>query len=339
MRTISPLIPLTALMLVGCATSAQPHLPSTLSGTVAPFPGARNVAATTIEIGQGSTVSLIDPSSGTTLVTTVTKPDGRFVLTFDKNFKPSVGPFFLEAVKGLSVGGAQNRPSVPAARLRTLISHSNGIWTSLTGGVVSITVGTTALCALSNLKGLDQAKNLALLGRVEPNAPSTSPGGLTSAESFWPPFAWNGLPSTESISVMEFQQAWNLVGRALALDADPIASLILREATATASPTIEDPAVFSGVAMAQDGWALTSVKPATASTAVPSVLTVRGIGLPTATESLAVTLNGVPCSVLTASATGSDFTVRVPAGIATGVRKLAVTYGPWTHQGLTVTVQ
>ncbi|MBO9540201.1 hypothetical protein J7643_06375 [bacterium] len=339
MRTTSPLMPLVALMLAGCATSAQPHLPSTLSGTVAPFPSPRHVAATSGEIAQGATVSLIDPISGNTLVTALTRPDGRFVFTFDKSFKPSVGPYFLEAAKGLSVGASQNRPSVPAARMRTLISNSNGLWASLTGPNANITLGTTALCALSNLKGLDQTKNLALLGRIDPGLPSASPGGLTSNETFTPPLAWISLPATESISVLEFLQAWNLVGRALALDADPMAALMLRDPIATASPTIMDPAVLSGVAMAQDGWALTSVKPATASTTIPSVLTVRGIGLPTATDSLLVTLNGATCSVLTASATGSDFTVRVPAGIPLGARKLVVTYGPWSHQGLTVTIQ
>ncbi|MNK73471.1 hypothetical protein D3C87_929690 [compost metagenome] len=337
-----PLIPILAAgLLLGCSTSAPLNDPATtsLSGLVEPFGPSFRVAASMEEVGAGSTVSLIEPASGHTLATTVTTEEGRFILAFEKTFKPSIGPYFLEAVKGLSVGGKQNRPGSPSARVRTLISFQKGRWLSLTGGSININRGTTALAVLSSFKGFDSTKNLALMSSLALGQSATSAEGLTSTETFVPPSAWSALEPQERISTLEYHRAWSLVDRSLNLDADPIAALFPRVPGATASPEVPLPDTFPGIAMGQDGFAATNVKPATASATVPSVLKVWGIGLGTSTESLKVMLGGATCSVLAASPTGTEFTLRVPAGLSANTYPLVISLGPWTHQSLTVQVQ
>ncbi|MNX29529.1 hypothetical protein D3C86_596680 [compost metagenome] len=337
-----PLIPvLAAGLLLGCSVGDPLSNPETtmLSGLVESFGSPRQIAATLEEVGAGSTVSLIEPASGHTLATTVTTDQGRFILTFEKTFKPSVGPYFLEAVKGLSVGGKQNRPGSPSARVRTLISFQKGRWLSLTGGSINITRGTTALAVLSSFKAFDSTKNLDLMSSLALGQSATSAEGLTSTETFVPPNAWVSLEPHERIDTLEYHRAWSLVDRSLSLDADPIAALFPRVPGATASPEVPLPDTFPGIAMGQDGFAATSVKPATASATAPSVLKVWGIGLGTSTGSIKVTLGGATCSVLTASPTGTEFTLRVPAGLAASTYPLVISLGPWTHQSLTVQVQ
>ncbi|MNT63013.1 IPT/TIG domain protein [compost metagenome] len=92
--------------------------------------------------------------------------------------------------------------------------------------------------------------------------------------------------------------------------------------------------------MGPDGFAATSVSPATASATAPSLLKVQGIGLATSTESFRVTLGGALCSVIAASPTGTEVTFQVPAGLpADSTFPLVLQLGPWTHQSLTVQVQ
>ncbi|MBU6428512.1 MAG: hypothetical protein KGR26_05860, partial [Cyanobacteria bacterium REEB65] len=139
-RTTIGLLATVALLLVGChaATSLSPGaaVPAvrgtvefTASSTSA-GPAALHTQALMSEVASASTVSLIDPTTGNTVASSVTDASGSFILTFS-NFNPSNGSAYtLEAVKGLSVGQAPNRPGAAAVRIRTLLFWNNG-WQSL----------------------------------------------------------------------------------------------------------------------------------------------------------------------------------------------------------------
>ncbi|MBI6545313.1 MAG: hypothetical protein HY692_00875 [Cyanobacteria bacterium NC_groundwater_1444_Ag_S-0.65um_54_12] len=329
-----------AAVLVVLASGCTTALPRVDTPTVPPLAGQvdfgtpRKVAATMQQIGEGATVSLIDPVSGNTISTALTSPAGAFLLTFSNNFSPQEGPYFLEGVKGLPVGGAFNRVGAPLARVRTLVSFQ-GQWKSLSAGGIIMSKTTTAISALSNLKGLSASQNLALIGKVRPKASSLL-DGITTPDSFTP---------TADISDLEYHRTWKLVDGALLQDADPIAALFLRPADATASATSSlGPAFgfYPGIAWGSDGMALLSLDPATGSAG--STVTLRGQGLPTASASIQVWLPGagggmINCPVLSASADGSSITFRVGTAPALGAVSVEVRYGPWTNSRLALTVE
>lgn len=320
-----------AAVLAGCA-ALPPVQPSTppLVGQLE-LVASRQVAATTAEIGLAATVSLIDPVTGNTLATTLSSPTGGFSLSFDGTFTPAVGPYVLEAVKGLSAGGSANRAGASLARMRTLISYQGG-WTSMTGQSLVLGTSSTALCALSGLKGLTNAENLALIGTVAARQPSVSSEGLASPDTF---------AGTPQIDVTTYHRGRDLVARAIAQNQDPIASLFLRPAAATSSA---DPvaglglSVHAGIGLAASGWKLSSVTPATVPAASGGTVTVRGVGLPAATDSATASVNGVNCPVTAASADGTALTLQVPSGIALGSYLMTIQYGPWTNQALSLTI-
>lgn len=327
-RILAPL----ALALTGCAFPVPSgSLPSSLEGRVDFGSGPRHVQAATAEVAQAATVSLIDAGTGNTLATTLTTASGLFVLGFDRSFHPGVGPYYLEAVKGLSLGGGANRAGAPLVRLRTLLSYQ-GDWQSLSSGGLVIGKSSTALAALSNLKGLSTAQNLNLLNTVSINQPGASIEGITTPDTF---------AGTAEISDAEYHRAWDLVARALDQDADPIAALFLRPATATSSlGTRLGPGfnVRPGIGMAEDGWAISGLSPTSVSRSSGGTVVVRGSGLPTATDSLTVTLAGFACPVSAASVDGGTFTIRVPSGIPLGAYPLVVGVGPWSNQSLSLTI-
>ena len=121
--------------------------------------GARKTQATIKDdVAPGATVSLIEVTSGQTLATTFTQPDGRFVLQFSNGFKPvSGGLYYFEAVKGLSgPTGQPNAVGADAVRVRTIASYRRGGWVTLSakGVTTSIAISpmTTALSVVVSLR-------------------------------------------------------------------------------------------------------------------------------------------------------------------------------------------
>lgn len=137
---------------------------SPLHGRVESIP--RRVQALVSDIAAGATVSLIEPTSGRTLATTVSTPTGGFILKFSDDFEPVVGePYILEAVKGLPVGGKANRAGAPGARVRTVVNYTGG-WRSLSGDSIVISRATTAVAIMASHQNLDTANLLLLMGKV-----------------------------------------------------------------------------------------------------------------------------------------------------------------------------
>ncbi|MBU6430292.1 MAG: hypothetical protein KGR26_14855, partial [Cyanobacteria bacterium REEB65] len=262
--------------------------------------GTRQVQATSAEIALGSTIAFIDTGTGNTVATALTSPTGQFDLELG-SFVPGVGPYYLEADKGLEQGGAQNRAGAPLARLRTLVSFK-GQWVSLSAGQITLSKSTTALAALSDLLGLTSAQELGLLGTLDLGKAGPTIDGITPPDSF---------AGTPAITVAQYTDTWDLVSAALAQDSDPIAALFARPTTAgsglgtTLGAAVE---ARSGLGMAQDGWALASLTPASVASTSATPVVVTGLGLPAATDSLTVSLAGVTCPVATSSADGTGFT-------------------------------
>lgn len=326
--TISTSLALCGLLAACAPPGVRPEAP-TLEGRVAGFGAVRTVAATMETIASGATVSLIEPGTGNTLTTTLTTSNGGFRMTFSNGFKPDQGPYVLEAAKG-------GRAGATIARVRTILSRQDGDWRSLSGKWVVLNESSTAVAILASLQGLTAEQELDLLGSLTPGR-SSSLGAIVCPDTFTPPSGLGGITGPA------FFHAYDLVVRALALDADPVASLFSRPPgafTGLSAGASGGIGVYDELAMAQDGWTVTSLIPATANAASSTTLTVRGIGLPRATDSLRVTLNGAPCQVTAASPDGTQVTVRVPAGLAAGnTYPLILTYGPWTDRSQSVTIQ
>ncbi|HEY9854844.1 MAG TPA: IPT/TIG domain-containing protein [Stenomitos sp.] len=323
-RNALPLLGLT--LLAGCAGLTPTAGVPPLEGTVE-LDSERHVMADVSEVANGATVSFIDPTSGNTLTTGLTDSRGRFSLVFSNgNFHPTNGPYFLEAAKGLSMGGSTNRAGATLVRLRTLVSYQNGIWQTPTGMGINIGRATTALCVLSNLKGLTSTQNLALLNRVFLGTPS-------SAEGIGIPDSFQG---DDTLTSTEFIRAYDLVDRAIAQNMDPVAALFKRPAGSTSVTLGPGFATRPELGMALDGWVLGTASPT--SGPANTLVTVYGHGLSANAADLGVTLNGQTASVLAASADGTSLRFQVPAGLSPGTYPIVVTYGPWSSSILTFTV-
>lgn len=164
----------------------------------------RSTQATPAEIASGATLSLIDATTGQTLATTLSGADGAFQLKLPGVTPVAGRPYYLEAVKGLSAGGAPNRIGGVAARLRTVLFLQGGDWVSLnspTPGVpVVLSQATTAAAIIGAVRGLSLNS---LIGTVQV-------GGI--------PFTPNG----SAISVAEFNTVYGLVDQAVRGDRDPV---------------------------------------------------------------------------------------------------------------------
>lgn len=318
-------VPLAALAaaLFGCAPpgafKAEP--PPAVVGRIE-LSGLRQIAATPAEIANAATVSLIDPVTGNTIATTLSTPEGRFILTFTgTTFTPGPNPYFLEASKGLAPSGGSNQPGWSVVRLRTLLRQGGEGWESLSKNALYLSRSTTALSVLSSLKGLTTAQNNALLNTLSVGAPSTV-DGITSTDTF------DGTPA---VTTSEYQRVWDLVYRVLDQNADPIAAIVMRPA-ATASVDTDLGSGYGlrpGFGWTSAGLVLADVYPAAAT--VGSTLTLYGHGL---LDGVSVRLNGLPCPVLTAEGTTASF--RLPTGATSG--NLEVRYGPWINRSLFLTV-
>ncbi len=332
MRMTRPAL-LIGLLLAGCVPIAAPPALSETPPLVGQVEGApaRGTQATTAEVANGATISLIEPSTGTTLATTLTAADGRFSLTFKGGFKPGGAPYFLEAMKGLSNNGA----GVALIRLRTLVAHANGAWITLSGSATFLNRSTTALSALSNLKDFSDSQNMALMGSLSMSTPETLEG-ITTPDTYTPPDSLTAV-----LTASEFHRAWSLVDQAVTRDVDPIAGLFSRPATGSAAGSnvaSESFGIWDGFGWQSDGFVFSSLSAVTV--ARGGTVTLYGHGLATTTAGARVTLGpgGTACPVTAASANGTSLTISIPAGATPGSYSLQLIIGPWTAtRTLTVT--
>jgi len=211
-----------SLWLVGCAGPLAVHPPAltsgpSVAGVVLEVPpvrgriqlaGERKTQALFSEVAANATVSLIDPVTGNTVSSSITDGSGNFVLTFS-GFTPTAGhAYVIEAVKGLSVGGSQNRVGASLVRVRSILVYNAG-WQSLTNSTVNTGIvlsdATTAVAAIAYLKALPQASLSALVNTVNGSAFNQTGTGLSNTS--------------------DFQPVLGLVDTAISVDQDPIAAI------------------------------------------------------------------------------------------------------------------
>ncbi|MBI6545856.1 MAG: hypothetical protein HY692_03620, partial [Cyanobacteria bacterium NC_groundwater_1444_Ag_S-0.65um_54_12] len=274
------------------ALTAAVHADATLlAGQVRWHDGDKlAIAALPSEIASSATVSLIDPATGQTVATTLTRSDGAFSLTMP-NWRPtSDQPYVLEAMKGLSAGGNPNRVGAPAARLRTVVSKVNNQWTSLTGSRIQISRSTTAVAAIADLKGLASAQIQLLLSCITIGNPDlfTSAAGITQTE---------------------YDSVWLLVNSALLLNQDPIRNLARNTGDGSFMLLERGPLVtdFSAGSGASGGEVI-----------------LYGNGFDPLNVNNIVRFAGVEASNVTVDAGGTQLRVSVPPGAVTGPLTLRV---------------
>lgn len=138
----------------------------------------RAQASTVTDIAVGSTVSFIDTATNNTVNTTVTDSTGAFKIIFTRDFTPSTSRvYYLEAYKGLPIGGASNRAGISLARVRTLVRFDGTAWQHLYGTEgIRISLSSTALSVITSLRAASTI----------PVDPMTLLGSLTLTDVFTP---------------------------------------------------------------------------------------------------------------------------------------------------------
>jgi sugar lactone lactonase YvrE len=221
------------------APLGSPVATTTLTGRATFSSGARHTQAALSEVGNGASVSLIDATTGNTISSTVTDASGSFILTFT-GFNPTPNaPYVLEAIKGLSVGGASNRAGAKAASIRSLLFY-NGGWQSLTnttpGVGIVVSPATTALCVMTSLRSVPAASLSALI---------QSTNGSTYTGTSSSPFT--SFPT-------DFPGVTTLVSNAISLDQDPVSAIGFDSVAATYSLATGVPVVTgAGPSLATPG--------------------------------------------------------------------------------------
>jgi hypothetical protein len=309
-RIAGALLVVSMLALAGCP---RPMLSTT--GDAAPpvvgaidFTSERQTQATMGEIAQAATVSLIDPFQGQTVATSITDSNRQFRLTFDSTFKPGNAPYYLEAVKGLQVGGAANRAGAPAARIRTLIQWTDAGWQSVSSGSITVSATTTALSVLASLRSADVSRP-ALINSLVMDTPDTTELPHTP-DTF--------APGASGITNVEFHRTYELVSNALSLDQDPLQVIYRAEDGSYQRVT--------------QGSTVLRVSPANA--AIGAAVTVVGHGFATPAANNVVTFSGGVTAVPTAvSADRTQLTVTIPAGAGTGPVAVSATTGELSVSG------
>ncbi len=165
------------------------------------------------DIANAATVSLIDTAKNETVSTTKTTAEGEFVLSFG-GWVPEAGAvYILEGVKGLDF----NRPSSPAARVRTLVRSSGGGWETITAGRMTINISSTALAIMWGIykkkdnpprDRSDAAKYLGLIA-----SPATEAGKSDPL-----------IPGQEVVVQEVYELVYGFVTTAIKGDKDPVAS-------------------------------------------------------------------------------------------------------------------
>ena len=259
----------------------------------------RGSQALTTDVANGATVSLIESDTGQTVSTAVSSTDGLFSLDFPASFAPAAGkPYFLEAAKGLAVGGRSNRAGAAVARVRTLVLFQVP-WTSLTGSVIVISRATTALSIVAGHRDLSLADQVALLGKVS---------GLAFT------------PAGTAIASEDFDRVLALVSESLADDQDPVESVGFQAGGATPA------ARYSRRPM--DLVILDTVSPARGIRGAE--VTVKGQNFP-ASGSFAVnvTIADMPASTWSVDPTRSDLRVTLPANAWGGFLRISSGSNTW----------
>ncbi|MBM3266415.1 MAG: IPT/TIG domain-containing protein [Candidatus Sericytochromatia bacterium] len=123
----------------------------TIHGVVQFPAGTRAVQATEAQIVGQSTISMIDPVSGSTLGTGLTDNNGVFALNPVGFSIPDGNTYILEASKGL----AGQLPGRNAPRMRTIIKRSGTDWLSITSAATTSVVINAMTTAVALTSGLD----------------------------------------------------------------------------------------------------------------------------------------------------------------------------------------
>lgn len=308
-RGMRGLLAWVVMSLVAIAACAAPRViepsPATLSGTV-DFGASRQVQATMSDVATKATVSLIDPVQNKTVATSVTDSSGAFSLTF-RGFTPASYPYFLEAVKGLPMGGSPNRVGASAARVRTLVKWTSGTPSSISIGQNTISTTTTALCVIAGLRSsVNQSALISSLtmGTADNTVSPSTPDTFTL--------------STSNITNVDFHNVNKLVGDAIMYDQDPIAAIALDGSNNFVRLTPPSSLLRLSSDVAAIGGTLTLYGQSFASPAANNRVTFAG---------------GVSAVGTSVSADHSQLTVPVPAGACTGPLSVSLVTGDLAATG------
>ncbi|HEY9899930.1 MAG TPA: hypothetical protein V6D00_12165 [Pantanalinema sp.] len=309
LRRLALSLAIVLALLAGCirpATTPSAQLPMpaareavTLSGRVEPAALGRTTQAALADVTLAATVSLIDPTQNRTIASAVTDPTtGAFSLSIP-GFVPGEQPYYLEAVKGLN----GNQAGSNTAALRTVLSHADGTWQSITGSSIMLGRSSTALSIIAGLKAALapalQVSPASLIGRVVTGAPDV-------------------FSPVTNCSVAEYAAVLPLVDALIAQDRDPLGDVAYESATGrfriTGGPKVTDQ---SSLAALMEG----------------ASVTLLGVGFDPTPANNVVKFNGVPGVVTSASPTRLDVSMR---GLGAGA--VTVQVGSLVYQGPAFTV-
>ncbi len=257
--------------------------------------------ATFTEIGVGATVSLIDTVTNITNASTISDENGSFQLG---NLKITPGrTYYLEATKGLPVGGDPNRAGNPAARIRTIVQFVTGSgWTSLSGPAVTIDEGTTALSVILSLRSatVPRPDEAQLLGSLTIGTPDVfTPSG--------------------NVSLAEYDQVEDFVLAAIGTDNDPLAVITYDTAS-------------QNYYLAQKGIQVTGVSPVRGT--IGSTVRIEGSSL---SNTPVVRFNGTVAAAISVNSIQTVVLAQVPAGATSG--PLTVQVGTLVYNGANFAVE
>jgi len=319
--------------------------------------GTREVQAAPSDVVGAATVSFIELSGNTTVVTGRTDAAGAFSLNLGTFAPATGGVYLLEAVKGLS-GQA---PGKDAARFRTFVSWTGSGWTSMTAGT---TAGPHVINALTTALAIQSAldpTNVAPANTINKVNVSTSPPSLRATP------VYTNHPDTETN-----QLASDLITY-LGADLDPVASVpailpslssftpsqgptnsLLRIEGRGFSPVPAGNSVTIGGAQAQvlvaTPTTLVVVVPANASTGTVRIQTSRGSVQSTSNYTVIEDLTTLAITDITPTVGRVGSSVMLSGNFNTPVAPAVVFPGPagtppilarvtsWTPASMTVTV-
>ncbi|MNX03735.1 hypothetical protein D3C86_333130 [compost metagenome] len=221
-------------LLVGCRLpSMVPQAGGGTSGsTVASQPGMTlsgrilrdsSVQAGFEELAQGASIALIDALTGLTLATSVTTPEGRFVLTFTESFTPVTGrAYYLDLMKGIRMKAGDpafpfNQAGADLLRMRNILIYDGG-WCSLMNADPSHEV---------NLGNRSTALSVALaFKRMASQLSPASEALLPYMGAAKDPFETVGL-----VEKVYFDALYEIVRDAIDKDRDPLQYVYYNEGT------------------------------------------------------------------------------------------------------------
>lgn len=298
----------------GCALLPNQELPSVpdMTGQVrmAAFAHRSTQATSMGDVADAATVSLIDVTDNRSVASNVTTTEGKFSLSFGKSFKPTASAsYYVEAVKGLD----SNSVGKPAARVRTLVRYVDGHWVSLTGDVMNVTEGTTAISAIVNHRGKVPAVAVdvpGLMAKVSVGEPDSTLSPTTDD-------TFNNRVNYPHLTNAEYHQVYGMVKAALEQDRDPLTGIAYESGSDT-------------FVLSNSGASTLNLTPTAATGAsVGQTLTIKGLTFSSNPANNVVTFNGVAASPIAISADRQTATCSVPITATSG--PLAVTVDGATY--------